>query len=306
MRKWLNNYFDLTKGEFNGLLVLVFLIIGVTLAPLTYSWLWPVQLDSPAERQAIQELTSMKRPSKARLHFPVHKTHDKAKKEAILYRFDPNTTDQQGWQQLGFSEKQAQSILKYVQKGGKFRKVEDLQKMYVVSPEAYEKLRPYVSIKATIASDHKPMTVFNKQEHAAYTPASPVMVEINRADTLELDKIKGIGPAFARRIVKYRERLGGFYKKEQLMEVFGLDSVKFNEIKDQINVDVSALKRLDINKATFEDFKNNPYLRYKQVNAILQYKQQHGNYGSFADLKKVAILTPQILENLAPYISFSP
>ena len=114
-------------------------------------------------------------------------------------------------------------ILNYRNKGGKFRKTEDLQKMYVISPKAYEQLRPFVVIKAAIAdeSSHTATGVTIKNPTTAYipNPAAAVMVELNSADTLELDKIRGIGPAFARRIVKYRERIGGFYKKEQLMEV---------------------------------------------------------------------------------------
>ena len=218
-----------------------------------------------------------------------------------LFPFDPNTTDQQGWQALGFSEKQAKVIINYIRKGGIFRKPEDLQKMFVVSPAAYAQLKPYIVIKTV----QRPSVekVFNAP---AYKAAAAVLIEINRADSAALDQIKGIGPAFARRIIKYRDRIGGFYKKEQLMEVYGLDSLKFNEIKDQVKVDATAVKKININTASIENFKNHPYLRYKQVNAIIQYRVQHGNYGNFADLKKVAILTPEMLEHLEPYISYTP
>ncbi|MET3112552.1 competence protein ComEA [Pedobacter sp. CG_S7] len=318
MRKWLTGYFDITKGEFNGLLVLVTLIIGITLAPVIYGWVWPIEPDHLAEDEVIIALQQVIKEKEAAAFKAASfknknvessfKTNDKEKitvgKIVVLKNFDPNTLDKQGWQMLGFSEKQAQAILNYVQKGGVFRKVEDLEKLYVVSPETYKMLKPYVRIK--VALQQKENLIFKKQPASNKGPVTVVMVEINSADTLVLDKIRGIGPAFARRIVKYRERIGGFHKKEQLMEVFGLDSVKFKEIKDQVYLDVSGLKKLNINTAKLEDFKNNPYLRYKQVNAILQYRAQHGNYGNFADLKKVAILTPEILEQLAPYISFTP
>ena len=313
MRKWLTGYFDITKGEFNGLLVLVTLIISITLAPVIYGLVWPIEPDQMAEEQVVLALQQLIKEKEAaafnhKSGNSGFKLNDKEKRTAgknvVLKTFDPNTLDKQGWQGMGFSEKQAQSILNYVKKGGVFRKAEDLGKLYVVSPEAYEILKPYVHIKDAV--QQKENLFFKKQPLYNKGPVTVVMVEINSADTLELDKIRGVGPAFARRIVKYRERVGGFHKKEQLMEVFGLDTVKFNEIKDQVYVDTSGLKKLNINKATFEDFKNNPYLRYKQVNAILQYRAQHGNYGNFADLKKVAILTPEILEQLAPYISFSP
>jgi competence protein ComEA len=110
--------------------------------------------------------------------------------------------------------------------------------------------------------------------------------------------------AFANRIVKYRARIGGFYKKEQLMEVFGLDSVKYTEIKDQIIVDVSKIKKININTVEIEDFKNHPYIRYKQVNALVQYRKQHGKYSNFADLNKVAILNQETIDRLAAYLEF--
>jgi competence protein ComEA len=324
MRKRLNNYFDVSKREFNGLMILVVLIIGVLLAPVIYRRVKPFEPDAKAEEKALMELEKVIAAQREAFPYPQNDAVAKgfapanegapipAKKPAsLLFPFDPNTTDRQGWQQLGFSEKQAQVILNYIHKGGKFRKAEDLQKMYVISPAAYEKLKPYVVIKiASAAPVTQKVTHQASLKRAAnppsYKPATAVMVEINSADSIELDKIRGIGPAFARRIIKYRERIGGFYKKEQLMEVYGLDSLKFIEIKDQVKVDATAVKKVNINTAKVEDFKNHPYIRYKQVHAIIQYRIQHGNYGNFADLKNVAILTPDLLERLAPYITFSP
>jgi competence ComEA-like helix-hairpin-helix protein len=130
------------------------------------------------------------------------------------------------------------------------------------------------------------------------------MVNINLADTAMLDEIRGVGPAFARRIVKYRDRLGGFYQKEQLMEVYGIDSLKFEEMKAQVLIDASAIVKININKADFEALKNHPYLKYKEINAIIQYRKQHGNYNNMDDLKKVLILSPKTLIALAPYLIF--
>ncbi|RZJ80960.1 MAG: hypothetical protein EOO20_25560, partial [Chryseobacterium sp.] len=127
---------------------------------------------------------------------------------------------------------------------------------------------------------------------------------INTADSAQLDEIKGIGGTFAKRILKYRERLGGFYKKEQLMEVYGLDSAKYDEIRDQITLSRIALRIVNINTAQFNDLKSNPYLSYKQINAIIQYRKQHGNYNNPSDLKKIVILNQKIIDQITPYISF--
>jgi len=162
----------------------------------------------------------------------------------------------------------------------------------------YEELVPYVVIAGSRDS-----TYINKLP-ARIKKTVAVLIALNTADTLELDKIKGIGPAFARRIVSYRDRLGGFYKKEQLLEVFGLDSLKFQEIKDQVYVDEAKVVKVNLNTAVYETLKNHPYLRSKQINAILQYRKQHGNYSNIADLKKVAILSATDVERLEPYFSF--
>jgi len=310
MRKWLSNYFDMTKGEFNGLMVLVVLIFSVSFVPVIYNWLWPLALDPLMEQQAEAHFRKLQKNTQQTMAYPERKPYARASGAKIplrLHRFDPNTTSLSGWQDLGFSVKQAQSILNYRQKGGKFRKPEDLQKMYVVSPAAYLRLRPYIAITATsgpIAAAGQPGTATGKTFVKISHPMA--LVEINRADTTALMAIRGIGPTFAKRILQYRERIGGFHKKEQLMEVFGLDLVKFEEIKDQVLVDISAIKRLNINTIRIEDFKNNPYIRYKQANAIIQYREQHGNYSNFEDLKKVVILTPELLDQLSPYISFIP
>ena len=174
--------------------------------------------------------------------------------------------------------------------------------MYTIRPQKYKALLPYITIENTRFSDKFEKKIF--PEKTTYAKKESVIIEINSADTLQLDEIKGVGVAFARRIIKYREKLGGFYKKEQLLEVYGLDSTKFTEIKDQVKVNATQIKKIDINTATFDEMKNHPYLKYKQINAIIQYRKQHGKYNSIEDLKKVIILSPQTIQNLTPYLSF--
>ena len=131
------------------------------------------------------------------------------------------------------------------------------------------------------------------------------MVELNSADSAALETVNGIGPAFASRIIKYRSRLGGFNSKEQLREVYGIDSAKYQALQSQVNVDAGSIQKININTAQFGDLKKNPYLSFKQMNALIQYRKQHGNYSSVADLRKVLILNDEVLARLAPYLSFN-
>ncbi|MFI5450660.1 ComEA family DNA-binding protein [Pedobacter sp. UC225_61] len=302
MKKWLNNYFGFTKREYNGLLALMIILLLISMLPYAYAKFWVnTALISNEEHVAIQKLILVNQQEPNYYANMRKQVEDgEANPTTTLFKFDPNVIDVADWQKLGLSVKQAQSIVNYRNKGGKFYKPEDLKKMYTISSKKFEQLAPYITIENT-------NTKYIKQEYAKQAPyvkKELVIVEINSADTLQLDEIKGVGAAFARRIAKYRDKLGGFYKKEQLLEVYGLDSIKFNEIKDQIKIDATHLKKIKINTAEFDDLKNHPYLKYKQINAIIQYRKQHGKYNDVADLKKVAILTPQIIQTIAPYLIF--
>lgn len=129
-------------------------------------------------------------------------------------------------------------------------------------------------------------------------------VEINTADSATLTRIHGIGPAFARRIITFRKKLGGFLNKEQLKDVYGVDVDKYNEIGPEITVAPTRIHLIDINKVDFEQLRQFPYLSYKQANAVIQYRTQHGNYQSLQDMSNIAILDEGILRKIAPYISF--
>jgi len=299
MRIWLNKYFGFSKGEFNGLLLLILIIVVLKAIPIIYGYTRPIEKDDPSLLTQIQKITFADEKYASNLRDRIE--NYSPEKTARLFNFDPNTLDADGWQTLGLSPKQAKAIINYTSKGGKFYKPQDLQKMYTISPEMYKKILPYVKIADRELNTSKKYIPFEKKE---YVKKAPVIVDINQADSAKLDEIKGIGAAFAKRIIKYRERLGGFYKKEQLMEVYGLDSIKYTEIKDQISISNVPLKTININTAVFDDLKRNPYLSYKQINAIIQYRKQHGNYSNIADLKKIAILNQQVIDKIAPYISF--
>lgn len=302
MRKWLSTYFDLSRREFNGFLVMAGLIFMVSVLPGLYRFIRPELEYIPSEQLAVSKLAAAAAPIE----------HDRGE----LFYFDPNSITAEQWQKLGLSSKQAGSVLKYIAKGGNFESASDLQKMYTISPEVYRRIAPYVRIETlkdqnkagtghfSSAAGLSKISSASELEHGRPVGSSVPIVEINQADSAMLVGIRGIGPAFARRILKYRERLGGFYKKEQLREVYGLDSAKYEEIKLQVSVDPLQVKKIDINSATFDLLKNCPYLKYKQVNAIIEYRKQHGDYASVEDMMKIAILDAETLNRLAPYLIF--
>jgi len=202
-----------------------------------------------------------------------------------LFKFNPNTSTVADWQKLGLTAKQAAIIKNYTTKGGRFRKAEDLKKIYSLTKVDYARLAPFIIIPEEKIAAH-------------------VIIELNSADSAKLTSVAGIGPGFAKRIIYYRERLGGFVSKEQLKEVFGLDGLKYDEIKYQVRVDASHIRKININTISFDKLRLMPYLDYKQVNAIVEYRKQHGNYASIADIGNIAIIDDGILRKIEPYLVF--
>ncbi|MES2829614.1 MAG: helix-hairpin-helix domain-containing protein [Bacteroidota bacterium] len=301
MRKWLNNYYDFSKSEFNGLLVLTSLIALLALVPKAYSFFH--EDDKYLEDDLIIKSLRFKE-DKLENSTAVIDNHEKLDSKPFkeryqrLFKFDPNTITADEWVSLGLTPRQAAGIIKYVDKGGRFRKPEDLKKMYTITAALYNKLIPYVDIQLV---ERKEMTRVTQSPESRPTLR---VVEINAADSADLDGIRGIGPTFAMRILKYRDRIGGFYKREQLLEIFGLDSAKYLEIKEQITVNPSDIRKININSAELPDFKNHPYIRYKQINAIIQYRKQHGAFKNATDLLKVIVLPADIISKLEPYLTF--
>jgi DNA uptake protein ComE-like DNA-binding protein len=208
----------------------------------------------------------------------------------VMFPFDPNTLTAAQWKQLGLSEQQAEVVEHYKQKGGRFYKKTDLKKIYAITADDYKRLEPYINIAETSFASVK------------LKPGE--IIELNSADSAKLTALKGIGPSFAVRIARYRNRLGGFYRKEQLKEIYGIDSALYQEIKTHVSVNPAFIKKIDINKISLDQLRIFPYLGYKQVNAIIQYRIQHGNYNSIADMKNIAILDDGILTKIEPYLNF--
>lgn len=135
-----------------------------------------------------------------------------------------------------------------------------------------------------------------------HRPAQPMAIELNSVDTLGLIQLRGIGPVFSRRIVRYRERLGGYVCKEQLLEVYGMTDSLYRKISPYVEVDSSALRKISLNSATIEELKSHPYLNYYQAKAIVTYRQKAGSFHSLKELQKVSLIDDETYRTLLPYL----
>jgi competence ComEA-like helix-hairpin-helix protein len=126
---------------------------------------------------------------------------------------------------------------------------------------------------------------------------------VNLADTFAFIALPGIGSKLSKRIISFRDKLGGFYSVEQVGETYLLPDSTFQKIKPYLFVSNSSLKRININTASVDEMKAHPYIKYNMANAIFQYRQQHGNYISVEQIKKILIITDEIYQKAAPYLS---
>jgi len=110
------------------------------------------------------------------------------------------------------------------------------------------------------------------------------LIELNSADTLSLQSLFGIGPSYARRILKYRELLGGYFDVGQLLEVYGMDSARFLGFSNSIYVDSSTIRPLNINIADFRTLLRHPYISYEMVKAAVQLRDKQGPLRDINDL----------------------
>lgn len=207
-----------------------------------------------------------------------------------LFPFNPNQLTVVQWQQLGLTIQQADVIKHYEDKGGRFYSPADLKKIYGITDADYKRLEPYIIIP-------------DAGRKKAKIKAGGI-IELNTADSSKLTGLAGVGPATAVLIARYRGRLGGFYRKEQLKEVYGIDSARYKEIESQVSVNPNKIKKIAVNTVSFDQLRLFPYLSYKQVNAIIEYRKQHGNYTSIDDMKNIVLLDDKILRKIEPYISF--
>ncbi len=210
--------------------------------------------------------------------------------ELVLIPFDPNTFSADSFALIGLNEKTINSIINYRNKGGIFRTKEDVKKIYSLSDEYYQKLAPYIQLPDHIEISTTEITTL------------PLHIEINQADTLDLQQIPGIGPSFARRIVKYRMMLGGYFKPEQLMEVYGMDSLLFSRITDYLVFEKNHLNKININTATIKELIKHPYIEFYLAKSIVTFREEKGQIESLEDIRNVRLMYDELFNKIMPYL----
>lgn len=239
----------------------------------------------------------------------------KRQKYIDIKPFDPNRLPAEEWSKLGLSDKQIAVIHRYEERGGVFRKKEDVQKMYVIDKKLYRQIAPFIRIAdaKTKSSEYdkeqssSSMLEPNPKRNStslAQVRKNAVRIDMNRSDTTDWKTIRGIGSTYASRIVRYRELLGGFHQLEQLSEVYGLPIERLEEWYSQMYIASPMLRKIRINDMNANELQRHPYIAKKQAERIVQYRNQHGKFRSIDDMRKILMLDTDFFTKIEFYLDF--
>lgn len=302
IRKYFDSFFVLSKSERNGAMILFVIVLSLVI----FRFLIPtlIQKDKKSEidyDQRIYQLEKIEdslhnKNSNPQSHiskinfFGVRKEkkvekEDNLKSDLVsLSPFDPNLASFEELIRLGFSTFAARNLITYREKGGTIHKGEDLKRIYGVDSLLYNKINPFI----TIPDENE-----DKKQ----------LIEINEADSAALTSLKGIGPAYASRICKYRNYLGGFISIEQLKEVYQLPEETYQSIISFLTLDEKKVKKININFVDIRELKRHPYCNYDVARKIIDYRTKKGYIQSVEQLLHDSVVESAVFNRLSPYLS---
>ncbi len=207
--------------------------------------------------------------------------------------FNPNELSMEEWMHFGLSEKQATIVLKFTKRG--IHSDEELQKIKFIPQKTFDNIKDFTQYPSEESEISKKQT--------AQGTNSPALVNANEASEEELMNIKGLGPFYARQIIKYQQQLGGFVRKEQILEVWKMTPEIFTQIQAQLSCEASNIRKLSINHASAEELQAHPYLNWNQANSIVKMRMQKGGFKSIDEIRESVIIDQETFEKVRPYLS---
>ncbi len=315
LRQLIRNYFAFSKVQTNGFIVLVPLMIIVLFLPGIYVNVFSKEYN-PYEED-IRMMDSLMAVWNEVIVLEPEVSDVAPDPEIELKPFNPNEASTSELQAVGIPAFLSRRIDNYRSKGGQFRVKADLSRIYDFPDSLYRVLETYIELPDKIerkksfeaekskdrtdSAGRKPYKAFVKREKVQ----PKLWIDLSTADTTELMELRGIGPSFSRRIVKYRNLLGGFVDKDQLQEVYGLSDSLYMSLQDQIYVgQTDSVATININVANYDALKKHPYISYKVAREILKSRSKIGKFRSLHDLMAVEGVDSVSISRLSPYITY--
>ena len=283
--------FVISKRSKRGLLVLILASLGLIFFPRVYMFFQKEEA-FVINSEKIAEFERTHKKFKKRNYSNYYSK--KKKYKAPVSKFNPNNYSLSDWMNLGLSEKQSVVVLKFSSRG--IYSEQDLKRIFVIPDVLFELIRDSVVYPERFQNSPNQES-FKKQAKQI------TLINLNTADTTEFMKIYGIGAFYAKQIIRYREKLGGYFTKEQLFEVWKMTTEAYDKIKDHVFISEKDVKRININSVTIEELKVHPYLKWNQANSIIKMRIQRNGFKNIEELKESVLIDSETYEKLFPYLS---
>ena len=317
MKNVLKTFFYFTRSERRGILLLCTLILLVSGGTQVYRH-WQEKASRPSAEERAEQLRMQQEyedflatiqeeeeKGRARHRYPEDTGFRPGKPAVTPFPFDPNRADSLTLRRLGLPGWMARNIVRYRERGGRFRHPDDFRKIYGLTDEQYAALEPYIRIAPQDTARPAPPRLYTAQTERdtlarPYKYPAGTVIELNRTDTTELKKIPGIGSGIARLITGYRQRLGGFYALEQLREI-DLDP---EQLRPWLRIDTTAIRRLNLNRVSVDRLRRHPYFNFYQARAIVEWRKKHGPLRNLKVFALYEEFTEADFERMRHYVCF--
>jgi competence ComEA-like helix-hairpin-helix protein len=291
----------MTAEQWLGVVVLVVLVVGTLMVVKRFQ---PPKED---ETVWVNDSTKSQFADYQEKQDSIRKAQWRRQRDTIAIRmevFDPNTADSSTLVHLGFKPWQAKNMVKYRAAGGRYRKPEDLKKLYGMTDSMFQALTPYIYI-AREEVDSVAVDSLRKDSLPRWKEENKdTILNLRTADTVELKMIHGIGSYRARQIVRYREQLGGFVSVEQVLEAKGMENVDADSLLAHFWIDSVKIEPMNVNSVGVQRLSRHPYLRFEQAQAIYELRRKKIRLDSIQQLQQIECISAETLEKIAPYLNF--
>lgn len=277
----------LSKRSRRGAFWTLLISASIVVAPRAYMRFWQPEMATSISHEELLVIEEELLAADSE-RYTNNQQYNTKKYKAPPKAFDPNSYTAEEWMNLGVSQKQADVILKYTERG--VYSNEELKKIFVLPEQVYQLIKD---------STFYPVRPSNKQDRSF--EKEKVFLDINLASASDFEQIPGIGPYFAARMVQYREELGGYVGKEQLLEIKKFDSEKLASINAYIYLKATEIEKLNLNTADYESLKAHPYISYEVANSIVKMRV-HAPYTQIEDIKRSKLIDEALYQKLKPYL----
>ncbi|MHA7112099.1 helix-hairpin-helix domain-containing protein [Sunxiuqinia elliptica] len=300
-RNVIREYFTFTRNERLGIIVLLVLIgLGIAANQLVFYFEKPAQIDSDELDELMLVLDKQRK--------------DAQRTKGVLFPFDPNTIDSLALDSLKLPLRIKRNLLKYRDKGGRFYEAADFGKLYGVTDSIYAQFEPYIVVEKTFSHKKVPKEIArekdvlsdkSKKRYQApvhHEKEMPDLIELNLATPEELVMLYGIGEVLSKRIVKYRNLLGGFASLDQLNEVYGLKPETIKKILPYLELDTSLVAQININFAETKELARHPYITWDMARALVDFRSANGFIHDLQLVRLNGLINDQDFRRISPYL----